>query len=531
MNQTLSKIIQLINTESFYEAEQELRKIYNQFSNSFDINKLLGAATLAQRKYNIALKCYEKCWNKKKDYDTAVNLSFIFLKTQYYENSINFGNEALAINPAGAHSYQNIATSYFHLAKYEKAGEYALKAIDKRGGMESKNFLATEDLVALYGNILIAQRRNDEFHNFAKKILDLKYIQRILVMLLREDRKLITQKHTQLAYDAIEHAPKIQKRIERNVRYSDAYFFLAEYFNKTDQKKSEEYYVLGNQFISDMQRESIFLRQKYALGIYQYFKNLDSSIFSKSIDPQKGKGLIFVLGMPRSGTTLTESILSTADDLVAGGEKSFFSLQLFEFLNNLANGEDIPFNEEFAKDLGDRYLDHIKPQLGEKSMFVDKLPENYLYVKFIQICLPGARFIHCNRSPWDNAVSLFKQNYSINIFYASSFFGIAAEYANQEFLMKCWKEQDPNNSIISINYEDLVKKEQDTSRSMWEFLGLQGGYNPEKRKDYVGYTASMQQVSKDIYDSSINKDEFLDKKATFFEDLEKQRAFWNKKLN
>jgi tetratricopeptide (TPR) repeat protein len=232
MNQTLSKIIQLINTESFYEAEQELRKIYNQFSNSFDINKLLGAATLAQRKYNIALKCYEKCWNKKKDYDTAVNLSFIFLKTQYYENSINFGKEALAINPAGAHSYQNIATSYFHLAKYEKAGEYALNAIDKRGGMESKNFLATEDLVALYGNILIAQRRNDEFHNFAKKILDLKYIQRILVMLLREDRKFITQKHTQLAYDAIEHAPKIQKRIERNVRYSDAYFFLAEPIKK-----------------------------------------------------------------------------------------------------------------------------------------------------------------------------------------------------------------------------------------------------------------------------------------------------------
>ena len=76
MNETLSKIIQLINTDNFYEAEQELRKIYNANSNSFDINKILGAALLAQRKYSTALKCYEKCYQKdQNDYDVVVNLS------------------------------------------------------------------------------------------------------------------------------------------------------------------------------------------------------------------------------------------------------------------------------------------------------------------------------------------------------------------------------------------------------------------------------------------------------------------------
>ena len=164
MNETLSKIIQLINTDNFYEAEQELRKIYNANSNSFDINKILGAALLAQRKYSTALKCYEKCYHKdQNDYDVVVNLSFIFLKIQFYENSIDFCKKAISLNSNAAHSYQNLATCYFHLSDYSNAEKYALEAISKRGGLESKNFLATEDLVGLYANILLAQRRNNDF--------------------------------------------------------------------------------------------------------------------------------------------------------------------------------------------------------------------------------------------------------------------------------------------------------------------------------------------------------------------------------
>ena len=66
MNTSLSKIIELLNSDNFYEAEQEIRKIYNKNPNSFDLNKILGASMLAQRKYNVALKCYEKCLSIKK---------------------------------------------------------------------------------------------------------------------------------------------------------------------------------------------------------------------------------------------------------------------------------------------------------------------------------------------------------------------------------------------------------------------------------------------------------------------------------
>ena len=155
--------------------------------------------------------------------------------------------------------------------------------------------------------------------------------------------------------------------------------------------------------------------------MYEFFREFDSKNLESESDNQTGKGLIFVLGMPRSGTTLVESILSTAQSLQPGGEKSFFSLQLFESITGLVNGNEIDMSLDYIKSLGDRYMEHIQAQKKSSEFFVDKLPENYLYIKFIKLCLPGAKFIHCNRDPWDNAISLFKQNYSINIFYASSF--------------------------------------------------------------------------------------------------------------
>ena len=63
---------------------------------------------------------------------------------------------------------------------------------------------------------------------------------------------------------------------------------------------------------------------------------------------------------------------------------------------------------DFFNDLGDRYLKNIKLQRNQKKFFIDKLPENYLYYNFIKLALPGAKFIHLQRDPWDNAISLLR---------------------------------------------------------------------------------------------------------------------------
>ena len=529
MDVNLSKIIELINTQKYEKAEEELALVYKKYSENFEINKLSGMVVLAQKKYKPALRFFEKCIAiNGNDYDVNVNLSYLFTKTQFYSLAIKYAEAAIQIDGHKPHAYQNLADCYFHLGNYELAEMSVVKSIENRGGMESKNFMDTKDLVALYANILLAREKNQDFIFFAKKVLSRAYSSAILVRLLRLDRDLIEPNHLLITEEAIKRFETISNRVDRNTNLSNAYFFLAEYYNKTNQTKSENYYIKANQLISEMQRESLFNRQKYASKIMELFANHHFDYIKKEIQPNKGEGIIFIFGMPRSGTTLTESILSTAHDIQAGGEKVFFSLQLNQSIKNYPDSID-SLDVSFFKSLGDDYLQNIELHRNGKKFFIDKLPENYLFYKFMKLSLPGAKFIHCFRDPWDNAISLFKQNYSINIFYASSFFGIATEYANYKALMGLWKKLDGEDAFLDIDYEKMVNQKSAYIEKIWQYCKLEGQYTDEKRKKHVGITASMQQVTQDIYKTSIKKPDFQEFKEKFLDDLNSQELFWKTK--
>lgn len=533
MNPHLSKIIDLLNTGNYVKAEFELRRLYKENPTSFDLNKMLGLSLLGQRQYNRALKCFEKCYEKKKDdFEIVLNLSYLFTKIQFYEQGLDFGFQAIRINENHPSPYQNIATCYFHLNKFETAEEYALKSINLSGGFDSRLFFdSAEDLVKIYGDILLAQKKNEEFISYAKKLLTLTYNQNTLIKLLRIDRNLIEEKYLETIKQVLAKGEELKNKVSKHTYLSGAHFFLAEYFSKVDIKKSEEHYIVGNKLIADVQRESLFIRQKTIKEIANFFSSNELKEIRNSIDPNKGDGLIFVIGMPRSGTTLTESILATANDTVAGGEKSFFSLQLHHLAKNLIELGSLEVDSQFIEDLGDRYLENIKMHRDGKKFFIDKLPENYLFYKFIKLSLPGAKFIHCFRDPWDNAISLFKQNYSITVFFASSFFGIALEYANYEYLIKLWRQIDGEGAFFDVNYEKLVSSDVSYINELWQYCGLIGEYSEEKRKGHFGYTASFQQVTKEIYKTSLKKDDFIEFKENFYKDLNNQRDYWEKISN
>ena len=529
MNVNLSKIIELINNEKYSEAEEELKPIYEKNLDNFDVIKLCGMVVLAQKKYKPALKFFNKCLEiKENDYDINVNLSYLFTKIQLYDLAIKYGEIASELNNQRPHSFHNLAESYFHLGDYDKAELLALQSIEKRGGLNSLDFIDTRDLVALYSDILLAKQKNDSFITFAKKILEEHYSSALLLRLLRLKKDLIEKKYLLMAKEALIRFEKIPNLVDRNTNKSNTYFFLAEYYSKEDISKSEEYYIVANQLIADMQRESLFNRQKIANNILDLFSNYNFDHIENEIPRKKGEGLIFIFGMPRSGTTLTESILCTAENIQAGGEKVFFSIQNYKVIDNLPASAD-NLDIKYFKELGDNYLESIKLHRKDNFFFVDKLPENYLFYKFIKLSLPGAKFIHCYRDPWDNAISLFKQNYSTNIFYASSFFGIATEYANYEALIKFWKKSESGDTFLEIRYENIIKDRENFIKIIWDFCGLKGAYSEEKRKRHVGVTASMQQVTRDIYNTSIKKQDFIAYKDKFLEDLESQRGFWKQK--
>ena len=121
---------------------------------------------------------------------------------------------------------------------------------------------------------------------------------------------------------------------------------------------------------------------------------------------------------------------------------------------------------------------------------------------------------------------MFKQNFASELSYASSFFGIALEYANYENMMKAWMRIGADD-ILNVRYEDLVSNSNDIIQKLWDFCELSGKYSEERRKSHFAQTASKQQVTKGIYDTSVNKKEFEDFREDFFKDLDAQREFWS----
>ncbi len=93
MSEQLSKLINLINSNNFQQAEKEVKQEIASDPDNFNLNKILGISLLAQKKYNSALQVFNKCYNiKNDDYDVNVNISYIFLKIQEYEMVIKFAN-------------------------------------------------------------------------------------------------------------------------------------------------------------------------------------------------------------------------------------------------------------------------------------------------------------------------------------------------------------------------------------------------------------------------------------------------------
>lgn len=523
----LSKLNELINTANYAKAEFYLYDLIKQKPDDYNLNKTLGMVLLAQKKYQGSLQSFEKCYfANKKDVDVLLNLSFLFMKVQDHAQCLKFSEEAIEIDSNLAGAYQNLATCYLEMRNFDKALDYSKKALGIRGGLNSEEFLKFDDFINLHSDILLAKKDISQFIDFSKNILDKKiFYPELFIKLLNLDRHEIKKEYIEVIEDTINRPDQFINNIDKNAKLASANFCLAE-LNKKEKQKAEQYYFKANEHIQTMQRAPLYARQQMYLNLVNYFKNFDAKYINEKIDPKKGEGLIFIVGMPRSGTTLTESILAAADETIAGGEKVYFTNNLWTIFSDLTPDQKI--NPDFIQELGSRYLETIEMHRNGAKNFIDKMPANFLYYKFIKLALPNAKFIHVYRNAWDNAISLFKANYQDTIIYSSSLFGIATEYSNYSHLMKFWEKSSKDQCFLNLAYEDVVSSTDEMVKRLWDYCGLKGIFNSEKRKSHYANTASQQQVSRDIYKTSLKKDEFSTYKDQFYSDLDQQNSFWEK---
>ena len=189
---------------------------------------------------------------------------------------------------------------------------------------------------------------------------------------------------------------------------------------------------------------------------------------------------IFVIGMPRSGTTLVERIISNHSQVTSGGELQDFGVAVKELtrtasnqvldLATLAAAEDLDFTA-----LGERYLERTAFLRKDHQFVVDKLPFNFFYVGLIRRALPKARVVCLVRDPMDTCIGNYRQLFSINspyYAYAYDLMNIGRFYQRFEELMARWKAHHPQ-AIRLQSYEALVTNPQEEVRELISFCGLE----------------------------------------------------------
>ena len=290
------------------------------------------------------------------------------------------------------------------------------------------------------------------------------------------------------------------------------------YENINEITKSEDYFLKMNGLIDRVRDYKPLQTQKVIKDIIKSF-NSSPEI---NLDKNYGNEMIFIVGMPRSGTTLMESIVADVPDIHTGGELgSFKNLIQFEITTFSKN------NPEQIKSFLQKYLDKMNFIKKDKKFLIDKLPFNAFLIGFILKYLPGAKVILVNRNPWDIAKSVFKTVYFDKHYYSTKFFNIAMQIANFNFIKNYWLMRfDKNENIFEISYEDLVLDPIKKSTEIYRFLKINHSLDLENRKKFYSNTSSYSQVKQDIGKSDTKIDMFGRFKEQFYKDLHSQGEYW-----
>ncbi|OOG62183.1 sulfotransferase [Rhodanobacter sp. B04] len=223
---------------------------------------------------------------------------------------------------------------------------------------------------------------------------------------------------------------------------------------------------------------------------------------------------IFVLGMPRSGTTLVERIISSHRDVHSAGELQNFPVSFKQVSGSrtpqLLDPETIGCASRIDwRKLGETYLSSTRPATGQKPRFIDKLPHNFLYAGFIANALPNAKIICLRRDPMDTCLSNFRQLFALqstNYDYSFDLLDTGRYYVLFDRLMAHWQRLFPGR-ILEVDYETLVDSQENSSRQMLEFCGLSWDDACLRFEDNPApvATASAVQVRRPMYRSSVKR--------------------------
>ena len=274
-----------------------------------------------------------------------------------------------------------------------------------------------------------------------------------------------------------------------------------------DYERAFEHYEIANQLHRDtiaydpVQTEVAHERMRNIFS-EEYFNDRKSGQACSVADP------IFIVGLPRSGSTLLEQILASHSMVDGTSELPDISM-IAQGLTQPRSGQVFPqcmpdLSDQQIKALGEQYLLQTRRHRGEAPMFTDKMPNNFAYVGFIKTILPNAKIIDARRHPMDSCFGCFKQHFAKGQTFTYDLFELGEFYLEYTRLMDHWDSVLPG-AVLRVQYEQVVDDLESQVRRILEFCKLpfeDACVNFHETKRSVR-TASSEQVRQPIYRGAV----------------------------
>lgn len=245
------------------------------------------------------------------------------------------------------------------------------------------------------------------------------------------------------------------------------------------------------------------------------FKTLKST-YTKSWLEQMARGCedsspIFIIGQPRTGTTLIERIITARDDVHSAGELQQFGMAVKRAGTaqgpGMISAENVRGSGGYDPEkLGNAYMESTRSLRSDKPRFVDKLPVNYLYAPLIAAALPNAKIVHVNRDPMDSCFASYKQFFAEAYFHSYTQGEMARHHLRYRDLMDHYRDV-LGDRMIDITYEDVVRDMETEARGLTNSLGLawQDASLDFHKQTTAVTTASATQVREKAHDRSVGR--------------------------
>jgi tetratricopeptide (TPR) repeat protein len=281
---------------------------------------------------------------------------------------------------------------------------------------------------------------------------------------------------------------------------ADLHFALGKaYDDLGEYEKAIDHFDRGNRL---KHRSTCFNREQHTLAVNGLIAKFTADLFARNARLGSDWDVpILILGMPRSGTTLVEQILSSHPDVAAGGELAFWGEQTASFRINATGAIDPAWVKEVAHD----YRALLTSISSNARRVTDKRPHNFHFLGLIHAVFPHARIIHCRRHPIDTCLSIYFQNFAKRMDFAYDRADLVSAYRQYLKLMAHWRNVLPPERLLEIRYEELVADRETMTRKLIDFCGLdwnEACLHSERNRRTV-QTASVWQARQSVYKTSV----------------------------